>query len=93
MLLFQEQLLRMAMICANFTGGEAEELRRALNHKHSQQRMLEIETKLRGGMTRNGIALSSPRTRLSNLSLRLRVMAFQKAILPVLLSLPTPAHF
>ena len=28
--LFQEQLLRMAMICANFTGGEAEELRRAL---------------------------------------------------------------
>jgi len=30
--LFQEQLLRMAMICANFTGGEAEELRRALGH-------------------------------------------------------------
>src|SRR5438477_4830017 len=53
--LFQEQLLRMAMICANFTGGEAEELRRALSHKRSQQRMLEIETKLRDGMTRNGI--------------------------------------
>src|ERR1051326_3369802 len=31
--LFQEQLLKMAMICANFTGGEAEELRRALGHK------------------------------------------------------------
>jgi len=45
--LFQEQLLRMAMICANFTGGEAEELRRALSHKRSQQRMLEIEAKLR----------------------------------------------
>jgi len=28
--LFQEQLLRMAMIAANFTGGEAEELRRAM---------------------------------------------------------------
>jgi error-prone DNA polymerase len=54
--LFQEQLLRMAMICANFTGGEAEELRRALSHKRSQQRMLEIETRLRDGMTRNGIA-------------------------------------
>jgi len=57
--LFQEQLLRMAMICANFTGGEAEELRRALSHKRSQQRMLEIETKLRDGMTKNGIALKA----------------------------------
>jgi error-prone DNA polymerase len=54
--LFQEQLLRMAMICANFTGGEAEELRRALGHKRSEQRMREIETKLRAGMTTNGIA-------------------------------------
>ena len=53
--LFQEQLLRMAMICGNFTGGEGEELRRALSHKRSQQRMLEIETKLRAGMTQNGI--------------------------------------
>jgi error-prone DNA polymerase len=54
--LFQEQLLRMSMICANFTGGEAEELRRALGHKRSKQRMLEIETRLRAGMTQNGIA-------------------------------------
>lgn len=53
--LFQEQLLRMAMICANFTGGEAEELRRALGHKRSERRMREIETKLRAGMTANGI--------------------------------------
>jgi error-prone DNA polymerase len=53
--LFQEQLLRMAMICGNFTGGEGEELRRALSHKRSQQRMQEIETKLRAGMRQNGI--------------------------------------
>jgi error-prone DNA polymerase len=53
--LFQEQLLRMAMICANFTGGEGEELRRALGHKRSEQRMKQIETKLRAGMTQNGI--------------------------------------
>jgi error-prone DNA polymerase len=53
--LFQEQLLRMAMICANFTGGEAEELRRALGHKRSEQRMKEIETRLRAGMTANGV--------------------------------------
>jgi error-prone DNA polymerase len=53
--LFQEQLLKMSMICANFTGGEAEELRRALGHKRSKQRMMEIEVRLRQGMTQNGI--------------------------------------
>src|SRR5207302_1206445 len=54
--LFQEQLLRMAMIAAGFTGGEAEELRRAMGFKRSQARMKEIEAKLRYGMTKNGIA-------------------------------------
>jgi error-prone DNA polymerase len=53
--LFQEQLLRMAMITANFTGGEAEELRRAMGFKRSETRMKAIEEKLRAGMTRNGI--------------------------------------
>src|SRR5437660_9102651 len=54
--LFQEQLLRMAMIAAGFTGGEAEELRRAMGFKRSEKRMSEIEAKLRYGMTKNGIA-------------------------------------
>jgi error-prone DNA polymerase len=54
--LFQEQLLRIAMIAANFTGGEAEDLRRAMGFKRSQARMKEIEAKLRAGMTRNGIS-------------------------------------
>ena len=53
--LFQEQLLRMAMIAAGFTGGEAEELRRAMGFKRSEKRMAEIEVKLRAGMERNGI--------------------------------------
>ncbi len=53
--LFQEQLLRMAMICANFSGGEAEELRRALGSRRSQQKMKQIETKLRTGMTQKNI--------------------------------------
>jgi error-prone DNA polymerase len=53
--LFQEQLLRIAMIAANFTGGEAEELRRAMGFKRSEQRMRDIETRLRSGMTANGI--------------------------------------
>jgi len=53
--LFQEQLLRLAMIAAKFTGGEAEDLRRAMGFKRSQARMKEIEAKLRAGMTHNGI--------------------------------------
>jgi error-prone DNA polymerase len=53
--LFQEQLLRIAMIAANFTGGEAEELRRAMGFKRSEARMKDIETRLRSGMEANGI--------------------------------------
>ncbi len=53
--LFQEQLLRMAMLAAGFTGGEAEELRRAFGFKRSEARMKDIEKKLRAGMTRTGI--------------------------------------
>jgi error-prone DNA polymerase len=53
--LFQEQLLRMAMIAAGFTGGEAEELRRAFGFKRSEKLMKDVEVKLRLGMDRNGI--------------------------------------
>jgi error-prone DNA polymerase len=54
--LFQEQLLRMAMIAAGFTGGQAEELRRAMGFKRSELRMRDIEVNLREGMERNGIS-------------------------------------
>ncbi|HYC61732.1 MAG TPA: error-prone DNA polymerase [Thermoanaerobaculia bacterium] len=57
--LFQEQLLRIAMVAANFTGGEAEELRRAMGFKRSMERMQEIEQRLRAGMTKNGIGLEA----------------------------------
>jgi error-prone DNA polymerase len=53
--LFQEQLLRMAMVAAGFSGGEAEELRRAFGFKRSEKRMAQIETKLRAGMECQGI--------------------------------------
>ena len=53
--LFQEQLLKVAMECADFSGGEAEELRRAFGFKRSEARMKEIEIKLRRGMERKGI--------------------------------------
>jgi error-prone DNA polymerase len=57
--LFQEQLLRIAMVAANFTGGEAEELRRAMGFKRSMERMIEIERRLRAGMTKNGIGTAA----------------------------------
>ena len=53
--LFQEQLLRMAMVAAGFTGGQAEELRRAMGFKRSAQRMHLIEVQLREGMAGKGI--------------------------------------
>jgi error-prone DNA polymerase len=54
--LFQEQLMRIAMAAASFTGGEADELRRAMGNKRSLTRMKRIEERLRAGMTANGIA-------------------------------------
>jgi error-prone DNA polymerase len=54
--LFQEQLLRIAMVAAGFTGGQAEELRRAMGFKRSERRMKQIEGQLREGMARKGIA-------------------------------------
>lgn len=53
--LFQEQLLRIAMTVANFSGAEAEELRRAVGMRRSWERMKNLEGKLRAGMTANGI--------------------------------------
>jgi error-prone DNA polymerase len=53
--LFQEQLIRMAMVAAGFTGGQADELRRAMGFKRSEQRMNAIEKDLRAGMDKNGI--------------------------------------
>ena len=54
--LFQEQLLRMAMVVAGFTGGQAEDLRRAMGFKRSEKRMKQIEVQLRDGMATRGIS-------------------------------------
>jgi error-prone DNA polymerase len=66
--LFQEQLLRIAMIAANFTGGEAEDLRRAMGHKRSRERMLEIENRLRRGMDQNGIGAQAQEEIITSIS-------------------------
>ena len=54
--LFQEQLLKIAMVMADFSGSEAEELRRALSFHRSTERMEKVEVKLRAAMERKGIA-------------------------------------
>ncbi len=54
--LFQEQMLKIAMIMADFSGNEAEELRRALSFHRSQERMEKVSVKLRAGMERNHVA-------------------------------------
>ena len=54
--LFQEQLIRIAMTAAGFSGGQAEELRRAMGFKRSVERMKVIESELRAGMSGKGIA-------------------------------------
>jgi error-prone DNA polymerase len=53
--LFQEQLLKIAMDIAGFTGSQAEELRRAMGFKRPDRRMEQIEANLRAGMDRNDI--------------------------------------
>jgi error-prone DNA polymerase len=52
--LFQEQMLELAMVMADFSGAEAEELRRALSFHRSQEKMQRVEKKLRDAMRRKG---------------------------------------
>jgi error-prone DNA polymerase len=54
--LFQEQMLKIAMIMADFSGNEAEELRRALSFHRSEERMRKVSVKLRVAMERKGVA-------------------------------------
>ena len=53
--LFQEQMLKIAMVMANFSGAEAEELRRALSYHRSQERMQRVEKKLRTALAANQV--------------------------------------
>ncbi|MCU0780164.1 MAG: DNA polymerase III subunit alpha, partial [Akkermansiaceae bacterium] len=53
--IFQEQVLRMAMVMAGFSGAEADELRRAMACKRSDERMERVTAKLRARMTARGV--------------------------------------
>jgi error-prone DNA polymerase len=54
--LFQEQGMQVAIACAGFTPGEADELRRAMGHKRSAEKMEALRARMLAGMARNGIA-------------------------------------
>ncbi len=54
--LFQEQMLKIAMVMADFSGDEAEELRRALSFHRSEERMNKVSVKLCAAMERKNVA-------------------------------------
>jgi error-prone DNA polymerase len=56
--LFQEQVMRTGMVAANLTGGEAEELRKAMGGKRSDAVLAGLKTRLLDGMTANGFDAS-----------------------------------
>ncbi len=53
--LFQEQAMRLAVVAAGYTPGEADELRRAMTHKRSHERIEEMRGRLVTGMAAKGI--------------------------------------
>ncbi|WP_396134690.1 hypothetical protein [Cellulomonas sp. ATA003] len=53
--LFQEQLMQMAIDVADFTGAEADQLRRAMGSKRSTAKMEALHARLLDGMERKGI--------------------------------------
>jgi len=53
--LFQEQMLKIAMVMADFTGSEAEELRRAISFHRSDERMDRVKAKLRRAMEKKKV--------------------------------------
>jgi error-prone DNA polymerase len=53
--LFQEQGMKLAITAAGFSAGEADELRRAMGHKRSHERMAALRQRLIDGMEKHGI--------------------------------------
>ena len=54
--LFQEQVLKMAMLIADFTGSDAEELRKAMSFQRSHEKMQTVTAKLEGAMLAKGVS-------------------------------------
>jgi error-prone DNA polymerase len=54
--LFQEQAMRLAVVAAGFTPGEADELRRVMTHRRSHERLAAMKARLVSGMAERSIA-------------------------------------
>ncbi|HET8541351.1 MAG TPA: error-prone DNA polymerase [Anaeromyxobacter sp.] len=54
--LFQEQIMRLAVVAAGFAPGEADELRRVMTHRRSHERIQAMKARLLAGMAARGIA-------------------------------------
>lgn len=52
--IFQEQVIKLAMVAAGFTGGEADQLRRAMGTWKSKGQMMEFRRKIVEGMLQRG---------------------------------------
>src|SRR5690606_28949292 len=52
--IFQEQVMRLSMVAAGFTGGEADELRRAITNWGKNSKLLLFEDKFKSGLLANG---------------------------------------
>jgi error-prone DNA polymerase len=52
--IFQEQVIRLAMVAAGFSGGEADQLRRAITNWGKNSKLLTFEKKLTRGMIERG---------------------------------------
>lgn len=52
--IFQEQVIRLAMVAAGFSGGEADSLRRAITNWGKNSKLLTFEHKLKAGMLNRG---------------------------------------
>ncbi|GIW04665.1 MAG: error-prone DNA polymerase [Thermomicrobiales bacterium] len=58
-ILFQEQVLQVAMALAGFTAGQADMLRRSMSRKRSREAMLRLWQDFRTGALRNGVPVET----------------------------------
>ncbi|HET7092108.1 MAG TPA: error-prone DNA polymerase, partial [Thermomicrobiales bacterium] len=58
-ILYQEQVLGVAMALAGFTAGQADQLRRAMSRKRSRDAMVRLWTQFRDGALANGVDLAT----------------------------------
>lgn len=89
--LFQEQLLRMAMVVGGFSGAEAEELRKAVGMRRSLARMEALMVKLREGMAVKNIEPHTQEAIVGSIQ-SFALYGFPSRTRPALRCSPTPRH-